>query len=877
MTYLIPLRDCQDSSIYGGKAHGLSTMIRHGHAIPDGHVIPDIFFKQHLKNCGLEHDVAMLSQLLKNGDITACEALSSNIRSKIIETPLENLFKELVQESYNQNWKGKTLAVRSSAVGEDSAAHSFAGQLDSFLGITSMEALELAMRKTWASIYSPRSMAYQIRKNIILSRMGVIIQEQVDALFSGVLFTRPPTSLADSDMVAEYCKGFGEELVSGKITPGSLLFTREGYIKQHIHPPELESVSINTHLDALKQLAQDAVSLEKLFAAPLDIEWSIDQHGMLRLLQARPITTMPNKANPNQVLWTNANISENFPNPVCPLLYSIAIKGYAAYFSNLGTGFGLSRKRLHAMQDVLDHLIGVHGGRLYYNLTNIHTILQLVPFSKWLMRFFNEFVGASEFPALPSPPMPSLLEKVVETARMPFMIAWKYLTVQKRVERFERTVNEFCGSSPWDQLPNKTIAELRHQFHGFFNIRLRRWNDAALADTSAMITYGLLKLSMKNWLKNNENPNLHNDLLKGLSDISSSTPVIKLWDLSRWVIANPDIFRLINENDPSSISQELHSDKYTDFWERFFDYLDNWGFRGSGELMLTFPTPQEDPIPTISLLKMYVGMEGDSPLALMQQQKNKREEITQSILAEITPSKWLRLFPFSKAWCFKHLLNVAQASIRLRERARFCQARLYVRLRHIAVAMGIYLQRNGKLEMPEDVFFLTAQELDELTAGHAMFPYNMRELIDLRKKSHAELCKSTPPDSFSLNYGEYLKIETRTNDESTLSPATKLSGASASGGYIQSTAKVLNASSEAHMLESGDILVTKQTDPGWASVFFLVKGLVAERGGMLSHGAIIAREYGIPAVVGVTDATKIIQSGKRVAIHGEQGIVEILS
>ena len=241
------------------------------------------------------------------------------------------------------------------------------------------------------------------------------------------------------------------------------------------------------------------------------------------------------------------------------------------------------------MQDVLDHLIGVHGGRLYYNLTNIHALLQLMPFGKWLMRFFNEFVGASEFPALPSASMPRPMERLIETVRMPFMIAWKYLTLKQCVSKFERTVDTFCESTPWDRLPDKSMPELRREFHGFLDIRLRRWNNAALADTAAMITYGLLKLSLKRWLKNADTPNLHNDLLNGLTDIASSAPVIKLWDLSRWVRAQPDLHKLIANHEPEFIWQELSSGKYQGFREKFTDYLEHWGFRGSGELMLTSP------------------------------------------------------------------------------------------------------------------------------------------------------------------------------------------------------------------------------------------------------------------------------------------------
>lgn len=881
------LEECSDSQKCGGKAHGLNVLIKNGYTPPKARVVLDEYFQKHLKNCKLEHKIIALNQKMRCDDLVESEIIGERIRTSIIDTSLDEKLLAALHFHYTEEWEGKTLVVRSSAVGEDSVANSFAGQLDSFLEIKDMEALEPAIRQTWASMYSSRSISYQIRKKICLQNMGVIIQEQVEAIFSGVLFTKSPINTDnnnnDNTMLVEYCHGLGEALVSGSITPSTIIFSHDGSIKQHILQSDYSNnLDILTYQETLLQLAKTALALEKLFAAPLDIEWSIDKNGVLYLLQARPITTAFQYDDKTQILWTNANISENFPDQVSPLLYSIAIQGYAAYFRNLGLGFGMARKRIFAMQDVLEHLIGVHGGRLYYNLTNIHTLLHLAPFGNWLTRFFNEFVGASEFPALSATYILDPIEKTAELIRMPFMVMWQYLTLKRRIRKFEHTVDDFCKLAKWNELPLLSIAKLRQHLLGFMNIRLHRWNNAALADTAAMITYGLLKLSLKRWLKEQENSNLHNALLNGLTDIASSKPVIKLWDLSRVVRAEKNLFNLFHNNEPEVIWRQLFEPEHKNIKQEILEYIECWGFRGSGELMLTHPSPEENPLPTISLLKMYVELESDSPLELMQHQSEIREQITNSIIIRLTPSTWRRVPLLSRAWWFAYLLQATQASIRLRERARFQQARLYVRLRHIVMAMGKHLHSKGMLNEPEDVFFLTEPELSELTSGHSMFPYTVQELIKLRKQASSTLVDFIPPDSFSLNYGEYLATDQKYTAEyenivSKTLDGQALKGISACGGYIQGVAKVLHASNEAHALNSGDILVTRQTDPGWASVFFLVKGLVAERGGMLSHGAIIAREYGIPAVVGVADATKIIQSGKQIAIHGEQGLVEIIS
>jgi pyruvate,water dikinase len=227
------------------------------------------------------------------------------------------------------------------------------------------------------------------------------------------------------------------------------------------------------------------------------------------------------------------------------------------------------------------------------------------------------------------------------------------------------------------------------------------------------------------------------------------------------------------------------------------------------------------------------------------------------------------------------LLPRVHAAIRYRERARLKQALLYSRCRRIALAIGAELERRRSIAEREDVFFLSWQELVELTGGGAMFPDSVRRTIATRKAEHARLSATTPPDSFTLAEGEYLDDETvdamRASEAVTSVPGDVLSGTSACGGRVTGRATVLERVTQASLLTRGDVLVTKQTDPGWGPVFPLIAGLVIERGGMLSHGAIIAREFGIPCVVGVKDAMRRIPSGTAVTVDGNRGEVHVVA
>jgi pyruvate,water dikinase len=222
------------------------------------------------------------------------------------------------------------------------------------------------------------------------------------------------------------------------------------------------------------------------------------------------------------------------------------------------------------------------------------------------------------------------------------------------------------------------------------------------------------------------------------------------------------------------------------------------------------------------------------------------------------------------------ILAWTQRSIQLRERARLKQALLYSRLRRIALAIGARLLEEGRLQQQDDVFFLTADEIDALLSGHAMFPDHVRALVDMRRRGHAELSAMTPPDSMRLARGEYLRMGEPAPEREAGGTTASLSGVGACSGRITGRAVVLTDVTESDRIARGDVLITRQTDPGWGPIFPLISGLVIERGGMLSHGAILAREFGIPSVVGVKDATRLVPDGGLVTVDGDRGFVDLL-
>lgn len=830
-TTITPLTDATDAARFGGKAANLARLIAAGLPVPAGVVLqqPD-------------PNIEELADLLEKAP----------------------------------------LIVRSSAIGEDSEDASFAGQLDSIAHVTTAGDLRSAITHVWDSQRSERVLAYQRLRQKPLAGRGIIIQQQIDAAISGVLFTVSP--LNPQEMLVEYCPGLGEALVQGEVDPGRVAISHSDRGSR-----VLASGDVPLHASHVATLADLGGRIEALFGSPQDIEWTIDTAGQLWIVQSRPITHLraprsgghavsancdERTANrgERQVVWSNANVNENFPDPISPLLYSIARVGYYHYFRNLGRAFGISARRLQAMDAPLRQIIGVHGARMYYNLTSIHAVLRSAPFGDHLAASFNQFVGSEDTETRAVGPA-YRLRQVLEVARIAAQTTWQYLFVSRWVAAFERTADAYANRTHKDRLVSKSTRELLADFRGFLDIRYHRWKNASLADAAAMVCYAALQRVLARAFPGRDQQALHNSLLKALPDLVSGKPALELWELSRMVRNDRDL-RLLVENEPAaSVVEQIRSNpQFYAFRAAFDAFVESWGFRCSAELMLTSPNFQDEPWRIMEILAGYAAMDAESPAELLERQAAERVRDTRTVLSTLARRSLVQWF------IVRTLLRWTQRSIQLRERARLKQALLYSRLRRVALALGERLVQAGSLVRAEDIFLLTADEVELLAAGGEMFPRHVRSLIDLRRVAHAEVSASTPPDRLDLAYGAYfaaVDAPTGAYDTCDANARDVYMGVAACGGTSTARAAILQGVGEAHKLSVGDILVTRQTDPGWGPIFPLVSGLVIERGGMLSHGAIIAREFGIPSVVGVKDATRLIAHGSTITVDGNRGIVRV--
>lgn len=878
------LDQVSEPELVGGKAWNLSRMVHLGLPVPRGFVLTDAAFQSFLEENDLHREVAAMHGSIDPSDHGALSELSRKMRERVLSARLPLRVREALREGYRRlAGEGLSVIVRSSAVGEDSGGSSFAGQLDSFPDVLTESGAERAVLACWASCWSDRSLYYQASRGVRISRMGVVVQEQVAPRAAGVLFTVSPEPGAGEAMLGEYCLGHGEGLVSGRVNPGRFTVSREGFRCEVLAEPEQQEEaggSFRLEMDPIRTLRRMGLLLEDAFGMPQDIEWALDHDGKVHVVQSRPVTALPSSGGRprRSVLWSNANMNENYPDPASPFLYSIAADGYYHYFRNLAFAFGIAPRRIEAMEPALRGIIGVHCSRLYYNLSNIHAALRMAPFGEHLVSCFNIFVGAGEVAEVEEGGgAGGKLSRLAELARIVARTSRCFLNLERGVARFEARVEEYAARRHPERLERAGLAELNAAVGEFHDIRCHRWTDAALADAASMIGYGLLKRLLGPAFKGGEGAAPQNTLLQGLPGMVSVLPSSELWELSRAVRESAGLRELFREEE-DEIWLRLQEERYAPFRLELGNYLERWGFRRSGELMLTVGSFQEEPRGVLSLLKNYLALEGDSPAAALHRQERERERETRRVMGALRRAALLPLLPWpNRATLTAPVLAWTQRAVMLRERARLKQSLLYSRLRRVLLRIGEELVGSGHLAAREDVFYLTRGEIDALVTGRAMYPGAVRDLVALRQREQKRHDGVTPPDAMALAEGEYyVPGETDRAEIPGGKGGGVLPGTGACGGKVTARATVLSDVAESGRLAAGDILVTRQTDPGWAPVFFLVSGLVMERGGMLSHGAIVAREFGIPTVVGVREATKRIPSGTTVTVDGDAGCVRLM-
>lgn len=797
------------------------------------------------------------------------------------------------------------VAVRSSAVAEDGVAWSYAGIFETVLGVDSTEGVLQAVHKVWMSAFEARAVSY--RQNIPDSQdtaLAVVVQQMVDADSSGVMFTCSPAGDPHVIMI-HALPGLGAGLVEMNLPCDTYLVDKKsGAVDAKLSvkteqvvldrqrggtvcvPVESDRQNAFTLSTAqVDQLLRVGMELERHFARPQDIEFCFDQEGRLHLLQARPVTGLPGAGQTagNHLVWDNSNIVESYRGVTSPMTFSFVRRAYAIVYQCFLELMGVPATSIKANRRTAENMLGLFRGRIYYNLKNWYRLLKLFPGFQYNSRFMETMMGVGESLSLEDGPvkprswlkrwfvdLPALLQLLIRSA-------WNFHRIDSIVEGFQ---SHFRGHyAVWSRIDYSRLKphEALALYQEMEDALLWKWRAPILADFYSMIFHGLLRKLCKAWCEDNSG-SLANELMCGEGGIESAEPAHRLLQLTRVAAANEELRALILSADLKTLSSHLHREnRFGEFRAAFAAYLAEFGFRCADELKLEEPSLSEQPWMLLKMVRDYLAIDRHEILdteAIARRDLSLRRTAEQRVGETLSRGRW-RLF---RRRVFRWVLGAARRGVRHRENMRFARTRIYGLFRQMLKATGGHLAAKGRLDSADDVFFLTIEELWDYVRGTAVTT-DLKGLVRLRRAEFERYRRRDEPEPdarFETRGLPYYQNPLRNSDAPPTDSPGMLHGTGCCPGEVEGEVCVVHDPTEAGHL-AGRILVAERTDPGWVPLYPAVSGILVERGSLLSHSAVVARELGIPTIVGIRGLTRALRTGQRVRMDGRHGTVEILT
>jgi rifampicin phosphotransferase len=893
--FFVPDCTTQTTADIGGKGrnlHRLQTRVR----VPDWVAVPVSAWLDLLARDGLGERIA--SRLAE--DSTA--AAAADIQRWILDAALPPDWEQaLAAIPFIDGPQAGYVAVRSSAADEDGSAHSFAGVHESFLYVRGAASVARHIRRVWASGYQERALLYRRTNGLPLHPvpMAVIIQRMIDAVSSGVVFTADPAVQNPLQLVVSALHGLGEGLVSAGLAADTIRYDKSTravetvtevketrYEFDPVAGEGLREVPVPEAAKTLPALSEQerdeviraALAIEQAQGRPQDIEFCFDRDHVLYILQTRDITTVTDfgpAAGPRRV-WDNANIIESYSGVTTPMTFSFIRHAYTVVYHCFSEVMGIPRSVVQAHRPVFENMLGLIRGQVYYNLINWYRLIQQFPGYGMNKRHMESMMGLREqFDPEADTAEPSRARKwLVEFPRLLRLgtrMLRHFATLDRRVHRFQtrfHTLYEKWEAMPFDdQTPDGLMAVYREME----NRLLWNWQAPIINDFYVMIHYGLLRKLCHDWC-GDESQSLQNDLICGNGDIESTEPTRLLMRLALRIRKRPEWRTLFEQHDHYELARRVPADPAcAEIAAEVAVYLQRYGFRCIDELKLESPSLRETPEFIYQMLKNYLAV--DEAMLDADAMEAREREIRQRAEAQADTALGAR----SWAWCrrrlFAHVLRAARKGVRNRENMRFARTRIYGVLRELIQSMGRHLVREGKLATMEDVFYLTIDEVWDFVKGTAVTT-DLPGLVDLRRREFATYREdetTQPADHFDT-YGMVYAGNSFRAVQASGEDTGDLKGIGCCPGEVTAPVRIVRSPRDDLNL-NGCILVAGRTDPGWVPLYPAVRGILIERGSILSHSAIVAREMGIPAIVGIQGLLDTLTDGEIVTMNGQAGTV----
>jgi pyruvate,water dikinase len=763
------------------------------------------------------------------------------------------------------------LAVRSSAVAEDAAHASYAGQFVTVLDVPASDeaALWAAVQRVWNSSHGAHAVAYQSRNSPGRVGMAVLLQELIDAEVSGVAFAADPVTGARDVVIIGATPGLGEGLVSGAVD-GDLY-------RVAASPPAILEQRAVADVPVLsdKQIlavAALATTLSARLEAPQDVEWCYgpDAGGanQLWLLQTRPITTLGAKQpDGERRVWDNSNIVESYAGVTTPLTFSFARSVYEEVYLQFCRLMGVEESLLAQHRPVFANMLGLLRGRVYYNLLNWYRALSLLPGYSVNRAFMERMMGVRQKLADPpdSAPVAGPAHDTLRLVRMVGRLGREHRRLPQEIARFHAGVDAALRPLAQEDLTAWSPDRLVALYYQLERDLLRQWRAPLVNDFLAMIYFGVLGRLVEKWLPNAP-PSLVNDLLCGEGGILSAEPARRVAALAHQVRETPAALALFaDEPGDGALWQRLpHEPGCETIYQELTAYLMRFGERCANELKLETVTLSEDPTPLVGMLRAYVtDPPAESGGSVEAEIRSAAEEQVAAALSGPRHAFFLRV------------LAGTRTRVRDRENLRFERTRVFGVVRRIFLALGGALAQSGHLASPRDVFSLTREEIFGVVEGTAV-TLDLRALVALRQAEFARYTEEPPPPDRFQTFGIPRDGAMTAPTVEPTNVAGELRGVGCCPGRVTAPVRVVRDPNAPGDLR-GQILVAERTDPGWTLLFPLARGLLVQRGSLLSHSAIVARETGLPCVVGIAGLLETLRDGDMVEMDGATGVIRLLA
>ncbi|WP_169081295.1 phosphoenolpyruvate synthase [Paenibacillus sp. PL91] len=847
--------------LVGGKGLNLGELSKiEGIQVPEGFCVTTVGYQKAIEQNETYHALLDRLTMLKVEDRDQIGEISGKIRQIIMEVEIPSDVVKAVTHYLSQFGDEHAYAVRSSATAEDLPHASFAGQQDTYLNIIGKEAIMQHISKCWASLFTDRAVIYRMHNGFDHSQvyLSVIVQRMVFPQASGILFTADPITSNRKMLSIDASFGLGEALVSGLVSADcykvqeeeivdKMIATKKlaiyglkdgGTVTKQIDPDQQKTQTLTEQ--QILQLARTGRQIEAYFGYPQDIEWCLVEDTFY-IVQSRPITTLypiPEANDEENHVYVSVGHQQMMTDPMKPL-------GLSFYL--LITPAPMRKAGGRLFVDVAPRLATPFGRETLLNTLGSDPLIKgaLVTI---IERDFIKLLPNDQTAPIPNR---SNTDMLTQFENDPTIVSELIKRSQTSIEELKQNIQAKSGSDLFDFI----LEDIQQLKKILFDPQ-----SSAVFMAAINATYWINE-NMNEWLGEK---NAADTLSQSVSNNITSEMGLALLDVADAIRPYPEVIDYLQHAKEDNFLDELVKfDGGQETQDAIYDYLSKYGMRCTGEIDITKTRWSEKPttlVPMIlSNIKNFEPNASNRKFEQGRQEALKKEQELLDRLKQLPDGE-------QKAKETKRMIDLIRNFIGYREYPKYGMVNRYFVYKQALLKEAEQLVQAGVIHEKEDIYYLTFEELHEVVRTNKL-DY---QIISKRKDEYKLYEKLTPPRVITSD-GEIIVGEYKRENL----PAEAIVGLPVSSGVIEGRARVILNMEDAD-LDDGDILVTSFTDPSWTPLFVSIKGLVTEVGGLMTHGAVIAREYGLPAVVGVENATKLIKDGQRIRVHGTEGYIEIL-